>query len=53
MPSTLPLFGIFLLIGAGPMAIKSARRIAAYRQMQALHSLRDCNESNIAGIGNR
>lgn len=40
MPSTLSLFGIFLLIGAVPIAIKSARRVGAYRQMQAWPKVR-------------
>lgn len=35
MPSNLSLFGIFLLIGAVPIAIKSTRRIGVYRQSQA------------------
>lgn len=34
MPSTLSLFGVSLLIGVVPIAIKSTRRIGAYRQSQ-------------------
>jgi hypothetical protein len=35
MPGTLSLFGIFLLLGAVPIAIKSARRVSVYRQSRA------------------
>lgn len=34
MPSTVALFGIFLVIGAIPLTIKSMRRIRIYRQAQ-------------------
>lgn len=34
MPSTLTLFGLFLLMGAATLAIKSTRRVSAYRQSQ-------------------
>jgi len=35
MPSTLSLFGIFMLVGASLLAIKSTRRVSTYRKSHA------------------